>query len=78
MPKTLRASSGVDHVSPASEPARNPLNARARYFPAWWTYIGTPRDSAPRYRVVCASQAEIEFVQAIAPDIVDADYVLAE
>lgn len=54
------------------------VNAQARYFPAWWTLIGTSRTSAPVYRVVCRSRDEIELAQAVEPDVVDAEYVLIE
>jgi hypothetical protein len=53
------------------------LNARARFFPAWWMHVGTPPESKPLYRVVCVSSDEVELAQALAPDCVRAQYLRA-
>lgn len=53
------------------------LNAQSRFFPAWWMHIGTEIESAPYYRVICKSQAELELARAVEPDIVHAEYVLS-
>jgi hypothetical protein len=60
------------------DPGRDVLNAQSRFFPAWWTYIGTPRGSEPLYRVVCASPDEIDLARAVEPEIVKAEYILSK
>ncbi len=79
--KTLnlgKTSAGEQRAAGSVEPGRDVLNAQSRFFPAWWTYIGTPRGSEPIYRVVCASSDEINLARAVEPEIVKAEYVLAE
>jgi hypothetical protein len=76
--KSPKAAHEVDCEPTPAELIHDAVNAQTRYFPAWWTLIGTPRHSAPVYRVVCRSQGEIELAQALQPDVVDAEYVLAE
>lgn len=52
------------------------LNAQARFFPAWWMYIGATDTAAPRYRVRCETEEELALAKRVEPEIVDAQYVL--
>ncbi len=67
-------------VTPQCQPLGDTLvaSAQARFFPAWWSYIGTKRQSPPLYRVVVTSRADLELAKAVEPDVVDADYVLVD
>ena len=54
------------------------LNARSRFFPFWWKYIGLTQESIPVYQVTCSSARELELAQAAKPDVVKAHYRLVE
>lgn len=72
------AAKAIQMAGGHAEPARALMIAQSKYFPAWWTHIGASRASAPLYRVVCSSLDEIEYAQALKPDMVEAEYLLAE
>lgn len=53
------------------------LNARSRFFPFWWMYIGAGTQSPPLYHVVSDRQADLDLARAVQPDVVRADYRLS-
>jgi hypothetical protein len=78
MTETLEACAESREALPVDPSAMEDasINARARFFPAWWTHIGTSKDSAPLYRVMCSTPAELELARAVKPEFVDAEYFL--
>lgn len=67
IPREASAAASADKVS---------INARARFFPAWWTHIGTSKDSAPLYRVMCSTPDELALARAVEPEFIEAEYFL--
>jgi hypothetical protein len=77
MTETLEAHAESPRTLPTSTPTDGAsINARARFFPAWWTHIGTSKDSAPLYRVMCSTPDELELARAVKPEFVEAEYFL--
>lgn len=79
MTQTLRVSEG--HQGSTSEvnlDQERVADARTWFYPAWWTHIGTPRKSAPLYRVHCSNEDEVALARTLKPDFIDAEYILIE